>query len=66
MFAIHVMKSRMNVAGIVKIIPVFADTMTIDMKKSVMKHFSEYLLGILILTEIRRRAWLIYRPCFLL
>ena len=34
----------------------FSDMMTAGMKKSVGKHFSEYLLGIMIPPEIRRKS----------
>ena len=50
------MTSIGSVASITKIICDFADQMTLGMKKSVRKHFREYMLGIMIPPEIRRKS----------
>ena len=50
------MTTKGSVASITKIICDFADQMTLGMKKSVRKHFREYMLGIMIPPEIRRKS----------
>lgn len=50
------MTTKCFVASITKIIGDFADQMTLGMKKSVRKHFREYMLGIMIPPEIRRKS----------
>lgn len=47
---------KVSDASIVKIITDFSDQMTQGMKPSVRKHFKEYLLGIAIPPEIRRKS----------
>jgi len=50
------MTTNGSVASITKIIGDFADQMTLGMKKSVKKHFREYMLGIMIPPKIRRKS----------
>jgi hypothetical protein len=50
------MTTKGSVASITKIIGDFADQMTLGLKKSVRKHFREYMLGIMIPPEIRRKS----------
>ena len=45
-----------SVSSITKIIGDFSDQMTVCMKKNVRRHFREYLLGIMIPPEIRRKS----------
>ena len=45
-----------SVSPITKIIGDFSDQMTVCMKKNVRRHFREYLLGIMIPPEIRRKS----------
>jgi hypothetical protein len=50
------MTSTVSVAELTKRIGKFSDMMTCGMKKSVRKHFREYLLGIMIPPENRRKS----------
>ena len=50
------MKTNDYVASIAKTIRDFSDEMTDGMKKNVRKHFREYLLGIMIPPEVRRKS----------
>ena len=50
------MTSVGSVASITKTIGDFSDLMTAGMKKKVRKHFREYLLGMMIPPEIRRKS----------
>ncbi len=50
------MTSVGSVASITKMIGEFSDLMTAGMKKKVRKHFREYLLGMMIPPEIRRKS----------
>jgi hypothetical protein len=50
------MTSVGSVASIAKMIGEFSDLMTTGMKKKVRKHFREYLLGMMIPPEIRRKS----------
>ncbi len=50
------MTSTVSVAELTKHIGEFSDTMTAGMKRSVRKHFREYLLGIMIPPENRRKS----------
>ena len=50
------MTSIGSVASITKTIGDFSDLMTAGMKKKVRKHFREYLLGMMIPPEIRRKS----------
>ena len=50
------MTTKCSVASITKIIGDFADQMTLGMKKSVRKRFREYMPGIMIPPEIRRKS----------
>lgn len=45
-----------SVSSITKTIGDFSDQMTVCMKKNVRRHFREYLLGIMIPPEIRRKS----------
>ena len=45
-----------SVAELTNNICQFADIMTVGMKKSVKKHFREYMLGIMIPPENRRKS----------
>lgn len=50
------MTTGCSVASIAKAIGDFSDQMTIGMKKTVRRHFREYLLGMMIPPEIRRKS----------
>ena len=50
------MTSTVSVAGLTKGIGEFSDMMTSGMKRSVRKHFREYMLGIMIPPENRRKS----------
>ena len=50
------MTKRASVASITKIIGDFSDQLTLGMDKNVRKHFREYLLGMMIPPEIRRKS----------
>ena len=50
------MTSTVSVAELTKHIGEFTDTMTAGMKRSVRKHFKEYMLGIMILPEFSRKS----------
>ena len=50
------MTSKGSVASITNMISEFSDLMTAGMKKKVKKHFREYMLGIMIPPEIRRKS----------
>ncbi len=50
------MTTRGSVAYITNTMGDFSDQMTMGMKKNVRKHFKEYLLGIMIPPEIRRKS----------
>jgi hypothetical protein len=50
------MTNGIIVAGITKTIGAFSDSMTIGMKNSVRRHFREYLPGMMLPPEIRRKS----------
>jgi len=50
------MTNNSSVAPIINVIGEFSDEMTLGMKKGVRKHFSEYLLGMMIPPEVRRKS----------
>ena len=50
------MTSTVSVAELTKRIGKFSDTMTCGMKRSVRKHFREYLPGMMIPPENRRKS----------
>ena len=50
------MTSTVSVAELTKGIGEFSDNMTSGMKRSVRKHFREYMLGIMIPPENRRKS----------
>ena len=50
------MTSTVSVAELTNNICQFADMMTAGMKRSVRKHFKEYMLGIMIPPEFRRKS----------
>jgi len=50
------MTSTVSVAELTKPIGEFSDNMTSGMKRSVRKHFKEYMLGIMVPSENRRKS----------
>ena len=58
------MTSTVSVAELTKPIGDFSDNMTSEMRKTVRKHFKEYMLGIMIPLRTGGRAYQTYRHLY--